>query len=272
MNRIAIIGGGKIGSALLAGLFKAGYQAKDLILCDRNTTNSAEIVKKYSLRVTTSISDTLPGANVVILAVKPADVESALAEIKTAWEDTAEGATLVTLAPGIKLSSYEAALPAGSPVVIAMPNVAMAVQESLTAIAGGRFVEENHLQQIGEIFSVVGKVVYVSEDKIAAVAAVSGSGPAYAFILAEAMIDTAIALGLSKEEAIQMTNQTILGAGKMLVNLKTSAVDLRYKVTSPGGSTAAAISQLERNNFRGAINKALYAAVAKSNSNAEEES
>ncbi len=233
-ERIAIVGGGKIGEALLAGLIAAGKQAKNLVVVERVPARATEIADEYGVLVTDDVTTAVSSAQFVFLAVKPDDVEGVLRKLATADDDAESERVTVTLAAGIPLARYEKMLQAGSPVVRVMPNTPMLVNEAMSAVAAGRHVDDEQLRAVVELLESVGRVAVVPEKQMDAVTAISGSGPAYVFLVAEAMIDSAVSLGLTRAQATTLVVQTIRGAGVLLSDSGLSPVDLRAAVTSPG--------------------------------------
>ena len=201
MARIAIIGGGSIGEALLSGLLRAGRQVKDLVVAEKDPARAKYLSEKYSVLVT-SVADAVDTATYVIVAVKPADVEGLVGEIADAAAraetDTAEQ-VFVTVAAGVTTAFYENKLPAGSPVIRVMPNAPDASSAAGSARwRRGRFATAEHLKEVSAIFDAVGGVLTVPESQIDAVTAVSGSGPAYFFLMVEALVDAGVAAGLTR--------------------------------------------------------------------------
>jgi pyrroline-5-carboxylate reductase len=282
MARIAIIGGGSIGEALLSGLLRAGRQVKDLVLAERMPERAKYLADTYSVLVT-SVTDAVENATFVVVAVKPADVESVMGELAraaaAAETDSAEQ-VFVTVAAGITITYFESKLPAGTPVVRAMPNAAALVGAGVTALAKGRFVTAPQLEEVSALFDSVGGVLTVPESQMDAVTALSGSGPAYFFLMVEALVDAGVAAGLSRQVATDLTAQTMAGSAAMLlermgadravegespgVRTDATAAQLRATVTSPGGTTAAALRELERGGLRVAVDAAVQAAKRRS--------
>lgn len=283
MARIAIIGGGSIGEALLSGLLRAGRQVKDLVVVERVPERAKYLADTYSVLIS-SVADAVENASFVVVAVKPADVESVMGEIAraagAAESDTAEQ-VFVTVAAGITITYFESKLPAGTPVVRAMPNAAALVGAGVTALAKGRFVTAPQLEGVSALFDSVGGVLSVPEGQMDAVTALSGSGPAYFFLLVEALVDAGVAAGLSREVATDLTAQTMAGSAAMLLEridddrrlgedeapgsrVDTTATQLRATVTSPGGTTAAGLRALERGGLRAAVDAAVQAAKMRS--------
>jgi pyrroline-5-carboxylate reductase len=284
MARIAIIGGGSIGEALLSGLLRAGRQVKDLVVAERVPERAKYLADTYSVLVTTSLADAVENATFVVVAVKPGDVESVMGELArlagAAEGDSAEQ-VFVTIAAGITITYFESKLPAGTPVVRAMPNAAAVVGAGVTALAKGRFVTAPQLEEVSALFDAVGGVLTVPESQMDAVTALSGSGPAYFFLMVEALVDAGVAAGLSRDVATSLTAQTMAGSAALLLErldqepptpggealgrpADATAAQLRATVTSPGGTTAAALRELERGGLRIAVDAAVQAAKKRS--------
>ncbi|MCV7409672.1 pyrroline-5-carboxylate reductase [Mycobacterium florentinum] len=284
MARIAIIGGGSIGEALLSGLLRAGRKVKDLVVAERVPERAKYLADTYSVLVTSSLADAVDNAAFIVVAVKPADVESVMGELTKA-ASAAEGDSaeqvFVTVAAGITIAFFESKLPAGTPVVRAMPNAAAVVGAGVTALAKGRFVTAPQLEEVTALFDAVGGVLTVPESQMDAVTALSGSGPAYFFLMVEALVDAGVAAGLSRGVATDLTAQTMAGSAALLLErldqdkapadseamgkqADATAAQLRAMVTSPGGTTAAALRELERGGLRTAVDAAVQAAKNRS--------
>jgi pyrroline-5-carboxylate reductase len=282
MARIAIVGGGSMGEALLSGLLRAGRQVKDLVVAERYEERAAYLAEKYSVRLAT-VRDAAENATYVVIAVKPTDVASVVDEIAeaaaNAETDTAEQ-VFVTIAAGVTTAYYESKLPAGAPVVRVMPNAPVVVGGGVSALAAGRFATPEHLKEVSAIFDAVGGVLTVPESQLNAVTAVSGSGPAYFFLMVEALVDAAVDSGLSRAVATDLVVQTMAGSAAMLLErldeaqpagdasaaaiMDTTAAQLRATVTSPAGTTAAGLRELERGGLRAAVANAVEAAKTRS--------
>jgi pyrroline-5-carboxylate reductase len=256
MTRIAVLGAGKIGEALLSGLMHAGRNADDLLFTERYPERCAELTKRYGVRAVT-IPEAGAEADVVVVAVKPQDIDPLLDELGPALRS---GALVVSLCAGLPTALYEARLPAGTPVVRVMPNTPMLVGEAMSAISPGRHATPAHLNMVEEMLAAVGQVVRVPESQQDAVTALSGSGPAYFFYLVEAMIDAGILLGLPRNIAEQLIVQSAVGSAKMLAEGNEHPVILREAVTSPAGTTIMAIRELEKHGVRAAMLAAIEAA------------
>ena len=281
MVRIAIVGGGGMGEALLAGLLRGGRQVKDLVVSERMPKRAEYLAETYSVLVA-PVADAVENATYIVVAVKPADVESVVAEIAEAAsraESSAVEQVLVSVAAGVTTAFYEARMPAGFPVIRAMPNAPALVGAGVTALAGGRFATEEQLAEVAGLFERVGTVLRVSEQQLDAVTAVSGSGPAYFLLFVEALVDAAVADGLSRSVATTLAVQTMAGTAEMLLERMdarrqqsasgparpdTTTAELRAVVTSPGGTTAAGLRELERGGLRATVAAAVDAAKTRS--------
>jgi pyrroline-5-carboxylate reductase len=264
MARIAILGAGQIGEALISGLLSSGES--DIVASVRREERSAELRSRFDIPVTLSNAEAISGAGVVVLAVKPQDIETLLGEIGGLLSPEQ---TVLSIAAAIPTSAIEKHLAARVPVVRAMPNTPATVHEGIAGICAGEHAEEEHLAAAEDVLSHLGRVVRVPERAMDAVTAVSGSGPAYFALLAEAMIEAGILLGLSREISTQLVVQTMLGTAKQLRDNHMHPVELREMVTSPGGTTIAAIRELERAGVRAAFLNAIQAAMDRSRELAE---
>lgn len=264
MTRIAVLGGGKIGEALVAGLLESGRHARDLVVAESRETRAKELANVYGIRTTPDIADAAEGSDLLIVAVKPNDVDSVLTAIGDVELDRDREQLLVSLVAGVPTNRYEPKLPAGFPVVRVMPNTPMLLGQGMCVIAAGRYARAHHLELVTEVLGAVGKVATVPESQMDAVTAVSGSGPAYFFLIAEAMIEAGVDLGLTHAVATELVTQTMVGAAAMLDQTGQTASQLRAAVTSPGGTTAAAVRRLEQSAIRSAFIEALRAAKERS--------
>jgi pyrroline-5-carboxylate reductase len=264
MTRVAVIGGGRIGEALIAGLLESGRAGKDLVVVETHPDRAELIGDRFGIRVTDSIADAIVGADVLVIAVKPGDVDTVLTQLGKAELDSDREQVLVSLAAGVPTARLENKLPAGFPVVRVMSNTPMLVGQGMSALAPGRYARPEQLAQVTDLLAAVGKVTTVTEAQMDAVTAVSGSGPAYFFLIVEAMIDAGVGLGLTHDVATQLVVQTMVGSAALLDESGQSAAELRAAVTSPAGTTAAAVRELERGGVRSAFLEALHAAKQRS--------
>jgi pyrroline-5-carboxylate reductase len=275
VSRIAIIGGGNIGEALLSGLLRSGRQVKDIAVAERVPARMRYLSETYPVPVT-NVADAVKNADFVIVAVKPSDVDSVTDEIADAVaRDKADSVehVFVTVVAGVSTAYFEAKLPAGAPVVRVMPNAPMVVGAGVSAIAKGRFATQEQLDEVSAVFDSVGGVLTVPESQLDAVTAVSGSGPAYFFLMVEALVDAGVAAGLSRPVATDLVVQTMAGSAAMLLerveeggvaaDVDTTPARLRATVTSPAGTTAAGLAELERGGLRAAVIAAVAAAKSR---------
>jgi pyrroline-5-carboxylate reductase len=261
-RRIAIIGTGRLGEALLAGLLGSGWRtADDIVVTDRREERVRELAERYGVKATVSNAEGVEAAALVVIATKPQDFHALLDEIGGVL--TPEQ-TLLSVAAAITTASIEARVAAGVPVVRAMPNAPAIVREGMAGICAGAHASDEHLALAEDALAHLGAVVRVPESSMDAVTALSGSGPAYFALLAEAMIEAGILLSLSREISTQLVIQTMLGTAHLLRDEKMHPVELRETVTSPGGTTIAAIQVLESAGVRAAFLNAIQAAMARS--------
>jgi len=260
MTTIAILGAGKIGEAMLSGMLTAGRPAGSLLFTERYPERAVELEQRYGVR-SVDVPTAAQEADVLIVAVKPQDIEPLLDDLRPA---ITPGTLVVSLCAGLPTALYERRLPDRTPVVRVMPNTPMLVGEAMSAISPGSHATGEHLNLVEDLLSSVGKVVRVPEAQQDAVTALSGSGPAYFFFLVEAMIDAGILLGLPRNVSTELIIQSAVGAARMLRDSGEHPVALREAVTSPGGTTIAAIRELENHGVRAALLAAIEAAAIRS--------
>lgn len=263
MTHIAVIGGGKIGQALISGLREAGTPASNIVLVDRNEQNRALVKERYGV-ISNDVDNAVDDCDVLVIAVKPKDVTALLESIADAVDNADQDPIIVSMAAGISLKVLQHFLSAGTPVIRVMPNTPMLYGKGVSAVAPGQFVSEEQVALVSSLMDTVGQTVIIEESQMDAVTAVSGSGPAYFFLAAEAMIDAAVSMGLKRDLAEQLAHHTIAGAGTMLVDSADGATTLRHNVSSPGGTTAAAIASFERTGLRASFYDAMQACAEKS--------
>ena len=254
--RLAILGAGVMGETVLSGLVRAGWSPDRIVATDRRPQRQLELSARYGITVLEN-PEAAAAVDTVVLVVKPQDMSELLAEIAPVLRP---GTLVVSLAAGVDTASIEAALPAGTPVVRVMPNTPAQVDEGMAAISPGSASTDEHLARVTEILSATGRVVTLPERYQDAVTAISGSGPAYLFFVVEAMIEAGVHLGLPRDTATELVVQTMLGSAKLLRETGEHPTVLRERVTSPGGTTAAAIRQLEDHKVRAAFLSAIEAA------------
>lgn len=256
MTATAIIGMGVMGEALLFGLVRSGVAPSEIIVADRRPERREEITKKYGVENDTN-AGAVARAETVVLVVKPQDMGGLLEEVATHLK---ENALVVSLAAGITTDYLQSRLPAGTPVVRVMPNTPALVDKGMAAISPGSHCDEAHLLRAEQLLRSTGKVIRVAEKHQDAVTAISGSGPAYIFYVVEAMIEAGVLLGLSRDVSTELTVQTLLGAATMLEETGEHPTVLRENVTSPAGTTVAALRELDDHKVRAAFLSAMEAA------------
>lgn len=254
--RIAVLGGGVMGETLASGFLRYVTPAPQIVIAEKRAERAEELRRQHGVQIAETV-DAVRDAAVVVLAVKPQDVPALLVEVGSA---IAPGTLVISIAAGIRTATIEEQVPAGVDVVRAMPNTPARVDRGVTGLSPGEHCSEEALALAERLLSSVGQAVVVPENLQDAVTAVSGSGPAYVFFLAEAMTAAAVELGLDRETATHMVNHTILGAATLLETSGESADVLRRNVTSPNGTTAAAISAMEELGVQAAVVSAMTAA------------
>ncbi len=257
---VAILGAGAIGEILATGLLGAGWEPEAIILAARRPERAKEVELRTGVTTVLDPAEAVAGRQVVVIAVKPRDVPTLLSQIGDA---VTPDQTVVSLAAGVPTAVFAAALE-GVPIVRAMPNTPAAVDEAMTAYSAGPHADEDSLKAAAAILGAVGDTIELSEDLLDAVTAVSGTGPAYVFLLAEAMTEAAIREGLPHHAAERLVDQTLRGAGIILHGSEKSAFRLRGEVTSQGGTTAAAMHVLDEGGFRALMEDAIRAAAQRS--------
>jgi pyrroline-5-carboxylate reductase len=261
-RRVAFLGGGKMAEALISGLIRSGgRQADEIMVTNRREERAQELAGKYGITATLDNAEAAAWADVLVLMAKPQDMEVLLEQIRL---HVGPADLVISFAAGVRTSFVEKHLPDGVPVVRVMSNVPVMVDEAMSVISAGSVATEAHLEVAEELLGYVGKVLRLNEQHLDAVTATSGSGPAYFFLLAEAMIEACILLGLSRDVATELIIQTMLGSAKMLRDTGKHPVELREMVTSPGGTTIAAIRHLEEAGVRAAFLNAIDAARQRS--------
>ncbi|MGE5718529.1 MAG: pyrroline-5-carboxylate reductase [Nocardioidaceae bacterium] len=265
MSQVAIIGAGVMGETLLSGLIRAGRRVDDLMVGEKRPERARELEERYGVTVVSNV-EAAQKADTVALVVKPQDMDDLLKEIGPSIRP---GKLVVSLAAGITTSFLESRLPEGVAVVRVMPNTPALVDEGMAAISRGSHCDEEHLLEAESLMDSIGRVLRVPEKQQDAVTAVSGSGPAYIFFVVESMIEAGVHLGLPRATAAELVVQTVVGSAKLLRETGEHPTVLREQVTSPAGTTAAAMRELEDHKVRAAFLAALEAARDRSRALAE---
>ena len=264
-KQTAIIGAGVMGEALLSGLVRAGRRVDQLLVGEKRPERARELEERYGVAVLGN-GDAAGRADTVVLVVKPQDMADVLGELSGSLR---AGQLVVSLAAGITTSFIESYVPAGVAVVRVMPNTPALVDQGMSAISGGSHCSEEDLAEAEQMLRSVGKVLRIPERQQDAVTSISGSGPAYIFFVVESMIEAGVHLGLPRATATDLVIQTLVGSGRMLQETGTHPTVLREQVTSPGGTTASALRELEVHRVRAAFLAAMQAARDRSRALAE---
>jgi pyrroline-5-carboxylate reductase len=252
----AILGAGVMGEALLSGLVRAGRRVDRLLVGEKRPERARELEERYGVAVVSNV-EAARRAETVVLVVKPQDMGDLLDEIAG---ELRAGQLVVSLAAGTTTAFIESRVPAGVAVVRVMPNTPALVDEGMAAISPGSHCDDRHLAEAEGLMSSVGKVLRIPERQQDAVTAISGSGPAYIFFVVESMIEAGVHLGLPRATATDLVIQTVVGSATMLRETGTHPTVLREQVTSPAGTTAAALRELEIHKVRAAFLAAMGAA------------
>jgi pyrroline-5-carboxylate reductase len=255
-SSVAIIGGGVMGETLLSGLLRAGWDTGSVVITERRPERAAELTAKYDVR-TVGNREAVGWAETVVLVVKPQDIDGLLAEIR---DDVRPGTLVVCIAAGITNAFVESRLPADTAVVRVMPNTPALVDQGMAALSPGTHCSQAHLERAMALLAATGKVIVLAEYHQDAVTAISGSGPAYIFYVVEAMIEAGVLLGLPRPTSTELVVQTLYGAATMLKETGTHPTVLREQVSSPAGTTMAALRQLDDHKVRAAFLTAMEAA------------
>jgi pyrroline-5-carboxylate reductase len=261
----AIIGAGVMGETLLSGLVRAGRRVDQLMVGEKRAERAQELEERYGVAVVSN-REAAAKADTVALVVKPQDMGDVLEEISP---ELRAGQLVVSLAAGITTSFIESRVPEGVAVVRVMPNTPALVDEGMAAISPGSHCDDAHLAEVESLMASTGKVLRIPEKQMDAVTAISGSGPAYIFFVVESMIEAGVHLGLPRATATDLVVQTLVGSAAMLRETGTHPVVLREQVTSPSGTTASALRELEIHKVRAAFLAAMEAARNRSRELAE---
>ena len=261
-EKLGFIGVGNMGEALLRGIIGSELMSpSDILASDVDSKKLEDLNGELGIAVAGSNCELVRRADVILFAVKPNVIETILSEVSSCLNPPK---WCISIAAGVSTDIIENALGTDTPVVRVMPNTPAMVYEGMAAICPGKYASDQHTQKTQQILQAVGKVIVVQEKLMDAVTALSGSGPAFVFLIIEAMTDAGVQLGLSRVDAAALAAQTVLGAGKMVVDTEEHPAVLKNKVTSPGGTTAAGLYQLESSGVRAAIIDAVVAAAMRS--------
>jgi len=261
IGRLAVIGSGAMGTAFAGGVISAGlFSPRDVVMADVSASRLDAAASALGVRTSTDNASAVSEAQVILIAVKPGVVGTVLEEIGGSVNGTQ---LIVSVAAGVKLESIELRIPEGVPVVRAMPNTPCLIRAGAIGFSRGKAARDEHVAVAKRIFDAVGVSVEVSEKQLNAVTGLSGSGPAYVYVMIEALSDAGVRVGLARAEALRLAAQTVAGAARMVLEQGEHPARLKDQVTSPGGTTIAALDVLEREGFRSALIEAVKAATLK---------
>jgi pyrroline-5-carboxylate reductase len=262
-KHIGIIGTGNMGEALISGLIgSASSKPKNIICTDVRKAILDGIRERYGVQTTTNNLDAVADSDIVIYAVKPQIMAAILDETAKKLDMSK---LIISIAAGVPMEAIESCLNKKLRLIRAMPNIAAAVKEAATAVAAGKHASEEDIKLAMTIFNSIGKTVFIPENYLMdAITGLSGSGPAYIFLIVEAMADAGVKVGLSRQEALFLSAQTVLGAAKMLMDTQEHPGQLRDRVTSPGGTAIAGLATLESGGLRTTLINAVEVATNRS--------
>lgn len=262
-GKAGFIGAGKMGASLIEGIVKGGLLAADKVLVsDIDGAKVEALAKELGVVPSDSPGATVGGADVVFIAVKPDQIAGIAAELKAAWPERKP--VFVSIMAGVKTARIKDLIDVPAAVIRVMPNVACLIAQGVTGVAADKAAAREINEFVFNVFEKLGGAVWVAEEKLDAVTAVSGSGPAYVFMFIEALTDAGVKLGLDRKTAGRLAVRTVAGAALMAEQSDVDTLELRARVSSPGGTTVAATSKLETLGFRGAVIEAVEAAYKRS--------
>ncbi len=261
-NTIAFLGGGNMAEALIKGMLSAGVVKPEQMLVNDVSTERLEFLRKtYGITIEKSQKDAASAASVILLCVKPQVIDLVLNKIAPAAD---AGKLVVSIAAGVTIARIEKMLTGGPRVVRVMPNTPALVLAGASGVAAGSRATETDMALVQEIFGAVGRSVVVEEKLMDAVTGLSGSGPAYVFVIIDALSDAGVKAGLPRPLALELAAQTVFGSAKMVLETKEHPAKLRDMVTSPGGTTIEGLHALERGKLRATLMNAVQAATERS--------
>jgi pyrroline-5-carboxylate reductase len=259
---IAFLGAGNMAEALVKGLLRAGVAAPNEILCtDRRAERGPELTQRYGVRFSTSNLAAAKEAGILVLSVKPQVMDKLLEEIGPTLDASK---LVISIAAGVPISAIERKVGHGVRVIRTMPNTPALVGAGATALSPGEHATEADLAQAKSLFDAIGKSVVVDEPLLDAVTGLSGSGPAYVFVIIEALADGGVKAGLSRAQAMELAAQTVYGSAKLLIETGEHPGRLKDQVTSPGGTAIAGLHTLESGGLRRTLMDAVESATNRS--------
>ena len=260
-KKIGFSGGGMMAEAITAGLIASGISPGKISVFDIIEPRRSYLMQIYGIGISESNAEIVKFADVIILAVKPNVVSSVLAEVGSTIRSDQ---LVISNIAGVKITSIEAMLSNPAPVIRVMPNTPALIGMGASALSPGRHADSTHMNTALQIYSAVGKAIEISEDKLDAVTGLSGSGPAYVYMMIEAMADGGVRMGLPRATALMLAAQTVAGTAMMALDSEEHPAALKDRVSTPGGTTVEGLAALERNGFRNAVIEAVTAAAKRS--------
>jgi pyrroline-5-carboxylate reductase len=260
---IGFVGAGNMAETLLSGLISTNLSKPSNIICsDVRKDRLEELKETYGINITTDNSEAIRSSQIVIYAIKPQIMAEVIKETAPVLDASK---LIISIAAGVPMAAIESLIHKDLRLIRAMPNLCVAVQEGATAIAAGAHAKKEDIDQAMAIFSSVGRCVFLKENNLMdAVTGLSGSGPAYIFMIVDALADAGVKMGLSRQEARILSSQTVMGAAKMLLETKIHPGELKDMVTSPGGTAIAGLHTLEKGGLRTTLINAVEAATKRS--------
>ncbi len=256
-GRMAIIGGGNIGTSILKGILKSKVATTEqVVMAEIFKERAAEISEEYSIETVTDCREAGP-VDVVLMAVEPRETLGVVRELNGVITPQS---LVISVAAGITLQQLASALPQNQPAIRAMPNSPVLIAQGVTAISPGPNATKSHVNAAKQIFGAVGQVVEIEEHHLNAVTALSGSGPSYVYVFIEALIDAGVRVGLDRKTAYTLAAQTVMGSALLALETGKHPAVLKEMVTSPGGTSIAALHAMESAGFRAAIMDGVKAA------------
>jgi pyrroline-5-carboxylate reductase len=258
MKTLGIVGAGAIGQALLRGM-QGGAAPYDIWAATRTPESAARIARDFSVAATDRYEDRVPESDVILVCVKPAQIENSMKRLRDGG--ITKKTLVISVAAGVTIAELERDLGQGIPVIRAMPNVPALVGEGMTVIARGRHVTKEGAAEATEIFRKVGRCIELAEQHLNAVTAISGCGPAYVFLIIEALADAGVSVGLPRDVARELVAQTVLGAARMVQSSERHPAAMRDDVATPAGCTIGALLVLEDGKIRSVLARAIAEAT-----------
>lgn len=269
INKIAILGAGKLGATLISGILRAKIASKsDIIATTKHSQTAGEIARDWGVKASTDNRSAVQAADVIILAVKPQQAEEVLNDIKGAMSPSK---LLVSVVASLSTGVVEKRMRKKVPVVRAMPNIPALVLAGMTSICAGKFAHERHLEKAKKIFGAVGRVMVLDEKHFDAVTGLSASGPAFIYVVIESLAEGGVKAGLPRDIATELVAQTMLGSSKLVLETNEHPAKLKDAVTTPAGCTIDGLIELEEGGLRVTLIKAVVKAAHRAHELIKEE-